>query len=70
MLPLPTELMLRRKEDNQYLLLTYTFKSRSVAKKKKKKMQTVTLPVRIILARLFSLFYFSPFDGSWNGNSV
>ena len=37
MLPLPTELMLRRKEDNQYLLLTYTFKSRSVAKKKKKK---------------------------------
>ena len=69
MLPLPTELMLRRKEDNQYLLLTYTFKSRSVAKKKKKNTNSNT-SVRIILARLFSLFCFSPFDGSWNGNSV
>ena len=59
MLPLPTELMLRRKEDNQYLLLTYTFKSRSVAKKKKKKVNSNTCGTYHIGTTIQFILFFS-----------
>ena len=59
MLPLPTELMLRRKEDNQYLLLTYTFKSRSVAKKKKKNANSNTSGTYHIGTTIQFILFFS-----------